>query len=99
PCRHRLLPVAVIERARHLALPIKAHRSLLEPAHHQHCPQQPDAIVESEVSARGRLAIYGGVIHLRRHLALAFRSRTGAGSPSGPLTRAVPGSPVGPTDG
>ena len=43
--RDRLLAEAVVEGARHLALPVQAHRPLLDAPHQEHEAQQRDAVV------------------------------------------------------
>ena len=47
--RDRLLATAVVEGARHLALPVEGERALLGGAHHDHVAEQVGAVVAREV--------------------------------------------------
>ena len=79
----RLLAVAVVERAGHLALAVEGHRALLEPAHQQHRAQQPMRSSSVRCSTLRRPA-GGRLRRMGRHLCLPFRPWARSGSPSGP---------------
>ncbi len=89
---HGLLPEAVVEGSRHLALPVERHGPLLDAPHHEHGPQQPDPVLLGQV-----LGYVGEKCRLRglgRHLAcFTFPVRYGGpGSPDRHHRRG-PGSP------
>ena len=68
PGRHGLLPEAVVERARDLALAVEHHRPLLDAAHQEHRPQEADPVLPGQVLARGA-GYVPGPSRFRRHLA------------------------------
>ena len=49
---HGLLPEAVVEGARDLALAVEVHRALLDAPHEEHVAQERDAVVGRQVPAR-----------------------------------------------
>ncbi len=91
--RHRLLPIAVVERPGDLALAVQGHRALFQAAHQQHRAQQPDAILQRQVLDRRRPA-GSRLSRMSGHLSSFPFSVGRIGiSASGPGSPSHPGSP------
>ena len=72
--RDRLLAEAVVEGAGHLALPVEGHRPLLDAAHGEHRPQEPDAVLGRQVLRHECRDVGPRLSRFRRHLVhLPFR--------------------------
>src|SRR3954468_12259862 len=85
--RDGLLAEAVVEGAGNLPLAVERHRALLDPAHHQHRAEEPDAVLDRQVLryVRRDLLRGPGLCRFSRHVACSLSSM----APSGILRPAL----------
>ena len=88
--RDGLLAEAVVEGAGHLALAVEHHRPLLDAAHREHRPQEPDPVLQRQVLADECRDVGPGPSRFRRHRGASTLSSSGApGSAGAPVVLAA----------